>query len=225
MSINWPSLVTSWFGVQKMYSKMHLISGTNTHHDITDLVNHGIVKNTKTWISWELNIIFLQNEKILNLCFRCHILRSYHFVAELTFKDPWNDKKMWFNAWNFLICVMALSICIISFASSFNKWLGPERIKKCSVSHSVAGQHLILAKKILFWKKKKEHQKFPIQSLCKVFCIKIMICIIFVKVAAPNCWVHQRLGSGHITILPREKYSVLVHVISGDWGLQCMKRQ
>ena len=24
---------------------------TNTHHDVTDLVNHGIVKNTKTWIS------------------------------------------------------------------------------------------------------------------------------------------------------------------------------
>ena len=33
--------------VQKIYSKMHHISCTNTHRDITDLVNHGMVKNTK----------------------------------------------------------------------------------------------------------------------------------------------------------------------------------
>ena len=39
ISINWPSLVTSWVVVQKIYSKMHLVSCTNTHHDITDLVN------------------------------------------------------------------------------------------------------------------------------------------------------------------------------------------
>ena len=45
---NWPSLVTSWFLVQKIYSKMHLVSCTNTHRDVTDLVNHGMVKNTKT---------------------------------------------------------------------------------------------------------------------------------------------------------------------------------
>ena len=65
---------------------MHLVSCTTTHGDVTDLVNHGMVKNTKTWISWEQNIIFLRNKKILNLCFRWHILRSYCFVAEVTFK-------------------------------------------------------------------------------------------------------------------------------------------
>ena len=26
---------------------MHPVSCTDTHHDVTDLVNHGIVKNTK----------------------------------------------------------------------------------------------------------------------------------------------------------------------------------
>ena len=26
---------------------MHLVSCTNTHHDVTDLVNHGMVRNTK----------------------------------------------------------------------------------------------------------------------------------------------------------------------------------
>ena len=59
---------------------------TSTHRDITDLVNHGMIKNTKTWINWERNIIFLWNKKNLNLCFRWHILRSYRFVAEVTFK-------------------------------------------------------------------------------------------------------------------------------------------
>ena len=49
----------------------HITSCTNTHPDVTDLVNHdGMVKNTKNWISWEWNIIFLWNKKILNLCFR-----------------------------------------------------------------------------------------------------------------------------------------------------------
>ena len=47
---------------------------------------HGIVKNTKTWISWERNITFLRNKKIHNLCHRWHIFRSYRFAVEVTFK-------------------------------------------------------------------------------------------------------------------------------------------
>ena len=54
ISINWPSLVTWWVVIQKIYSKMHPVSCTNTH-DVTDLPNHGMAKNTKTWISWEQN--------------------------------------------------------------------------------------------------------------------------------------------------------------------------
>ena len=34
--------------VQKIYYNMHPVSCTNTHHDVTDFENHGIVKNTKT---------------------------------------------------------------------------------------------------------------------------------------------------------------------------------
>ena len=86
ISINWPSLVTSWLVVQKIYSKMYLVSRTNNHRDVTDSVKHGMVKNTETWISWERNIIFLRNKEIFNLCLRWHILRNYHFVAEVTFK-------------------------------------------------------------------------------------------------------------------------------------------
>ena len=52
---------------------------------ISDFVNHGMVKNAETWISWEWNITFLRNEKILNLCLIWHIFRSY-FVADVTFE-------------------------------------------------------------------------------------------------------------------------------------------
>ena len=38
-------------------------------------------------MSRERNITFLQNKKIINLCLRQHILRSYRFVVEVTFKD------------------------------------------------------------------------------------------------------------------------------------------
>ena len=62
------------------------VSCINTHHDVTDLLNHEMVKNTKTWISWEWNITFPWNKKILNLCLWWHILRSYCFVVDVTFK-------------------------------------------------------------------------------------------------------------------------------------------
>ena len=39
----------------------------------------------KTWISWERNIIFL------NLCLSWHILRSYRFLAEVTFKTKFGN--------------------------------------------------------------------------------------------------------------------------------------
>ena len=50
-----------------------------SHHDVTDLVNRRMVKNTKTWIAWERNVNFLQNKKIMSLCLslRWHIMRSY----------------------------------------------------------------------------------------------------------------------------------------------------
>ena len=84
----------------KIYSNTHLVSCTNTNHDVTDLVNHGMVKDTKIWISWEQNITSLLNKNILNLCLRWDILKSYRFVAEVTFKrtqtiinllNPYND--------------------------------------------------------------------------------------------------------------------------------------
>ena len=38
---------------QKIYSKLHPESCTNTHYDVTNLVNHRMFKNTKILISWE----------------------------------------------------------------------------------------------------------------------------------------------------------------------------
>ena len=48
ISISWKSLVTEWVVV------MHPVSCTSTHHDVTDLVNHGMCKNTKTWMEHKL---------------------------------------------------------------------------------------------------------------------------------------------------------------------------
>ena len=79
------------------------VSWANTHHDITYFVNHGMVKNTKTCISWEKNIIFQWNKTILNLCFRQHILRSYCFVAEVTFKM--SIKALFWAASKYLQCL------------------------------------------------------------------------------------------------------------------------
>ena len=42
---------------------MHLVSCTNTRHDVTDFVDHEMVRNTKTLISWEQKITFLRNKK------------------------------------------------------------------------------------------------------------------------------------------------------------------
>ena len=68
------------------YSKIDPVLCTNTSHDVTDLANNGMIKNTKTWISREWNMTFLKNKRILNLCHKWHILRSYRFVVKVTFK-------------------------------------------------------------------------------------------------------------------------------------------
>ena len=64
----------------KRYIQKCTVLRTNTHPDVTDLINHGMVKNTRTYISWEPNITFQRNKKILNLCLRWYILRSYRFA-------------------------------------------------------------------------------------------------------------------------------------------------
>ena len=78
ITTNWLSLMTQWVVV-------HPVSCTNTHHDVTDLVNHGMVKNAKALLFWERNKTFPRNKKILNPCLIWQILRSYHSEAEVTF--------------------------------------------------------------------------------------------------------------------------------------------
>ena len=74
-----------WF--KRYIQKCPLSQVLNTVHDVIDLVNHGMIKNTQTWIYWERYITFLQNKKILNLCLKWHILINYPFVAKVTFKN------------------------------------------------------------------------------------------------------------------------------------------
>ena len=76
------SIGQGWW-LNELCFKRYIQKCTKTHHDVTDLINHRMTKNTKTWIFWEQNKTFLQDKKILNLS-----LRSYHFVAEVTFKMP-----------------------------------------------------------------------------------------------------------------------------------------
>ena len=75
----------------KLFLKLTLVISINYPSFVNDLVNHGMVKNTKTWISRERNITFLKNKKILKLCLRWRILRNYRFLAEVTFNT--NRKK------------------------------------------------------------------------------------------------------------------------------------
>ena len=42
--------------------------------------------------------MFLQNQKILNLCLRWHIFRGYCFVVEVTFNDA-NEYIIWESLW------------------------------------------------------------------------------------------------------------------------------
>ena len=44
---------------------MHSVSCTNTHDDVTDLVNREMVKNTKTWISQDGFKLFDEIKKFL----------------------------------------------------------------------------------------------------------------------------------------------------------------
>ena len=55
--------------------------------DVTDVVNHRMVKNTKTSISSEWNITFLQNKKILKgyLCYK--MINSQNVLSEAQFKN------------------------------------------------------------------------------------------------------------------------------------------
>ena len=71
----------------KRYIPKCTLSLVHTHHDMTDLENHRMVKNTKSWTSRERNITFLWSKKILNLCLRWRIFRSYCFVEEVTFNS------------------------------------------------------------------------------------------------------------------------------------------
>ena len=96
---------------------------------------------------------------------------------------------MMFSTWNYLIFVMALSMCVLTeqcfdFLSVhlLTTDMDQRGIKKCSVSHLVAGQRLILVKKVLFLKKKgAKSYPTPYSILFEAFCIKIKHCIIFTK--------------------------------------------
>ena len=50
-------------GSKDIKSKLHPVSCNNTHHDVTDLVNHGMVKNKKNWNILRTEHNFLTKQK------------------------------------------------------------------------------------------------------------------------------------------------------------------
>ena len=56
-------------------------------------LSHGMVKNTKTWISWELNTTFLKSKKIFNLCLRLNILGSLFEIQFHSLHAPMHKEK------------------------------------------------------------------------------------------------------------------------------------
>ena len=58
---------------------MYPDSCINTHHDVTHLINHVMVKKQKLKYLENGTKIFYEINKILNLCLRWHILTSYRF--------------------------------------------------------------------------------------------------------------------------------------------------
>ena len=69
------------------------ISCTNTNHDVTDLVNHGMVKIQKLDYL-ENETIFLRNKKVPH---RWHILSSHRFVVEVNLNPLSANHTKWSN--------------------------------------------------------------------------------------------------------------------------------
>ena len=84
----------------ELWFKRHIQKSTLSHVLILIVTSQicwimGWLKIQKLeWISWEQDETFLQNKIIISLCLRSHILTSYLFVAELTFKETFEKIKV-----------------------------------------------------------------------------------------------------------------------------------
>ena len=93
-----------------------------------------MVKNAKTRITQEQNITFLFNKKNL-LCVRWHILRSYRFVAEVTFNNLAPSDKFSVVSW-----FMKMSpTCIIKTLSlKYNYWVPKSILVPCNLKITIS---------------------------------------------------------------------------------------
>ena len=94
ITVRWPSFMTIWYLIKKIYSKMFSTSCVNSHH-VRALEVNGIDQNIKNLISQE-QIMTLPWNKKLDLGLIDHIFGSYHFFVEVIsnkFKNArWNKK-------------------------------------------------------------------------------------------------------------------------------------
>ena len=160
------------------------------------------LKMQKTWITWKRNITFLQNKKILNLCLRWHILRSYHFVTEATFKG--HTQRMERNNWisrcrtlhwifwkkkkslksNILKAHKALKILVVTISShiiSFHFLPISAQLKKTKIGRFEAEEVAVTGEK-LFCLSQKERFLEPIEKnpyIVSYWCAGIMSIAVF----------------------------------------------
>ena len=90
-----------WF---KRYVQKCTLSHVLILIDITDLVNHGMVKNAITWISREENITCLWNKKILDLCLEWYIyfiLIVLRYYSQIVHRSKTYLKDLTENKWSY----------------------------------------------------------------------------------------------------------------------------
>ena len=88
-------IVTFWFAIQKIYSKVYSIWCAKIHHDVTSLK---LMEWFKIWTTKYL--------KFLKLCLNDYILRNYHFFKQsrpLILLDSYNGDNKKFFFWTTLV--------------------------------------------------------------------------------------------------------------------------
>ena len=148
---------------------MHLLSCTNSHLDVTDFVDLGMVKNPKIWISWERNITFLRNKKI-NLFLRWHILRSYCSVTEVTFNNNKKIDKRFKNRNYSLFFLMGIFLKHVWLIPNILKWQNCKILTKLVHSQNPSRiSHLRCSVKKIFLK----IYKISWENICVGACFKL----------------------------------------------------
>ena len=79
ISISGPLFMNKWFRIKETYVNLYSPSWANTRYGVINFGIDGMVSNIKKWLAQEWNTSFPWNLKIVKLCLKNYIFRSYHF--------------------------------------------------------------------------------------------------------------------------------------------------